>query len=354
MPLLASCGQRSSNGIPPTDASVDAPAADDGSVAGDGATADLLAPDAGPLLVSCAVDPPYLVVVQPASGDPVTLVRVPLSFSRAANGIKVDAVTQLNNAIAPVTLRTWDISTFSGPPGFAGSAVPMVGQKAAVRFTAKATSLAAESDACTSAPWKRPGGTLHVVGSTTEGGAFEVDCSYGLSLGGSSPERLRFACAKGVAGWLGGNGSESPGILATSVPAVALLANGGVHVQNLDAAATLSGLTATGALVTGHHPPAGLSCPTSTDPAPWPLSAGTHTLWTGGNSSQTWNGPVAPLEQADANWLFQQNGAAPAPGFCAASTSPPTCPPPVLQLVLTGSSSAGSYQWESDLFTCVN
>ena len=43
---------------------------------------------------------------------------------------------------------------------------------------------------------------------------------------------------------------------------------------------------------------------------------GTATLWRGRSSDETWDGPVAPGAQVDANWYYAQNGASAAAGYC--------------------------------------
>jgi hypothetical protein len=324
----------------------------DGGNPTDGSAGDLSTADLGPLTVSCHLDGPTLLVRQPASGPSSTLARLPLSFSHAASGIKITSVTQTNTG-GTTPIRTWNASTFAGPPGFTGSAIPTTGNTSAgVLFSATDASLQSEVDACGVAPWKRPSGQLHVVGSTQEGGEFAVDCGYGLSYGGNNAEPLRFACARGLAGWLGGSGSDAPAISQFAVPIAGVLASAGVHVHNIDAAA-LSGVSATAGTVTGHArqvvPPA---CPMG-DPAPWTLGAGIHELWNGTSSAQIWSGPVAPSTEEYVHWLFQQDGAMLPSGLCVpAGMGIDSCPPPILQVVITGTSSAGTYQWESDLFEC--
>jgi hypothetical protein len=85
----------------------------------------------------------------------------------------------------------------------------------------------------------------------------------------------------------------------------------------------------------------------------WTLTSGSNTLWNGPSSTHTWSGPVTPGAQADANWQYELNGAMPMSGYCVPnSLTPMSCPAPVNQVVLTGTSSAGPFQSESDLFNC--
>lgn len=313
--------------------------------------------DGGALTVTCAYDTPFVIVAQSTGAGPATTVlRLPLQFSGAASGITLTSVTQLESGTPSTTVRTWDVASIHGPAGFTGTATPMSGYpNPVVRFTATAPSVNLETTACSQRPWQRPAGTLHVVGSTTEGGHFEVDCSLGLNYGGRGPEPLRFACAHGVPGWLGGGGSQSPSIGSVTTPIVALLASSGIHAHNIGTA-DATGFTALGATLSAHVStvlPPGVTCPT-TDPPAWTLGTGMHTLWNGSSSANVWSGPVAPGSEADANWMFQQNGVGTMSGYCAPpSTGTMDCPPPVIQVVLTGTSSAGPFEWESDLFQCL-
>jgi hypothetical protein len=306
--------------------------------------------DLGPLSVSCALGSPYLVVTKPPMGDSTTLVRVPLHFSHAATGVSITSVTQLSEA-SGATLRTWDGSQLQGPPGWNGTATPDVGATdATVLWTVSTTALAAETAACAQPPWARTGGTFHVVGSTNEGGGFAVDCSYDLHYHGASGEPIPFACASGVAGWLGDTSGMD--IQTVTNPIVALLVETGVHVHNL--AAAVDGFTATGLTIYAHAPGGGMpGCP-SEDPAPAALSGGMETLWRGTSGTQIWSGPVAPGEELlDVGLEYQQIGATSPPGFCVKASTMMTCPPMVLELTITGTSSAGAYRWESSLFTCI-
>ena len=136
---------------------------------------------------------------------------------------------------------------------------------------------------------------------------------------------------------------------------MALLASSGIHAHNI-ATTDATGFIASGATVTAHVStvlPPGVTCPT-TDPPAWTLGAGMHTLWNGSDTTHIWSGPVAPNAEADANWMFEQNGAGAMSGFCVPpSTGTMDCPPPVLQIVLTGTSAAGPFEWESELFQCL-
>jgi hypothetical protein len=340
---LAAC---SSNPAPSPDFGAGPVTPGDASVV-DGAVSPQLG-DLGPLEVSCGgLNLPYLVVTHPPSGPDTTLVRVALRFSHAATEVTISSVSQLSSDMPATTLRTWDATQLAGPPGWSGTATPDVGQTAAVVvWTGTASALAVESSACTLPPWQRPGGTLHVVGSTHEGGAFATDCSYSLRYNGALPEKLPLACAAGVAGWV-----DDVDLNTTTTPIVALTVYTGVHVYDL-AGTALDGITATGATVYGH---AGVPMPgcSTGDPAPWTLSGGDYTLWRGSGSMQVWDGPVTPGAQVDANLLYALNGGVPMAGFCPmGATGPMSCPPRLLQIALSGNSSAGAYRFESSLFDC--
>ncbi len=352
----------SSHAVNPPDAGADSARDDaapsDGGRPHDGAmSADAPAVDGGALKVSCGYDTPTLVVTRSSGGGPATtLLRLPLQFSGAASGITISSVTQRAADSGMTTIRDWKVASLVPPAGFAGSVAPSSGYpNPTVLFTATAGALTSETDACAQKPWDRPGGTIHVSGTTKEAGGFEVDCGYGLSFGGNGAEPLRFACATGTPGWLGGQGSESPGITYVTSPIEAVLAAAGVHAYGA-ASAPVTGFTVTGATLTAHVSaivPPGVMCP-MTDPAPWTLTGGMSTLWNGPDSSHVWSGPVTPGQQADANWFYQLSGAMPMSGYCVpASVDPMSCPPPVDQAVITGMSSAGPFAWESDLFNCI-
>ncbi len=333
-------------------------AADGGSPVDGQAPADSTSPpgDGGAVSVTCGYETPILVVTQSPGNGASTLLRLPLRFSAAASGITVTAVTQLSPGDAGTVLRTWSTASLQPPAGFSGSFTPLnETPQPSLLFTASTTSLMTETDSCKQPPWNRDGGTIHVTGTTHESGAFALDCSYGNDEGlGGLP--LPFACATGIPGWLGGDGSDTPSIQPITSPVVTLLASAGLGVFNPGASAA-TGFVATGATITAHVNPGpmmpGVTCP-MTDPAPWSLQGGMTTLWSGGGSQDTWSGPAAPGQEADANWFYQLSGGSAMAGFCVpASMNPMSCPPPMDQIVVTGMSSSGAFQWESNLFMCV-
>jgi hypothetical protein len=79
-----------------------------------------------------------------------------------------------------------------------------------------------------------------------------------------------------------------------------------------------------------------------------------NTLWSGGGSMDTWSGPAGANVETDANWFYQLSGGTAMAGYCSApSMGAMTCPLAADQVVLTGTSSAGPFQWESNLFNCI-
>jgi hypothetical protein len=358
--LLLACGSASTAQDRASDAGRDSPlsgdAASDAPGAQDAVTTDAQASgDGGKLAVACSSESPYLVVTKPSagSGPSTTLLRLPLFFSAKATGITLTSVTQHAADTAMTTLRTWKVSSLAPPSGFDGTFDPVT-LPAYLLYLASDTALESETQACTQAPWQRPMGTIHVTGSTHEGGNFAFDCPYGFDGDLVSAEPLGLSCATGIPGWLGGDGSLTPSIMGVTSPVEALLVSTGVQAVDLGPAPA-TGFTATGVTITAYDDPSlimpGLMCPT-TSPTPWTLSGGT--LWAGGSSMDVWSGPAAPNVQTNANWFYSQNGAQPEAGFCVPpSTSPMSCPPPADQIVLRGSSSAGPFQWESGLFACI-
>ena len=82
-------------------------------------------------------------------------------------------------------------------------------------------------------------------------------------------------------------------------------------------------------------------------------------LWKGQSSNEIWSGPAPASAEAWANWMWQLVGVQFPAGVCfKPSTTPPEpgkeCTRPILQIELTGTSSAGPWTWESDLFQCMD
>jgi hypothetical protein len=304
----------------------------------------------GPVTMSC--DAPSLIVVRDVEGSggkAESIARLALSLSGPVTGLQITGVEQVD--LQAQTLRSWAGADFTGPPGFDGSVQADDTNQYRVALWASAPALQAETDACDLKPWERSG-TLKVSAVTNEGGPIQFDCGLGLGLGGRGPESLRWTCAKGLPGWLDG----MTGIENVAAPVTAALADSTIHVLNSSANA-YSGFAADGATLAAYFAD-GFSKPCTAPPESWDFPPGTHDLWRGQSSNDAWSGPVAPGENDWAYWMWQLVGAQFPQGVCfVPDPNPPTdptqiCEEPVLGLTLSGNSSAGSWEWESDLFQC--
>jgi hypothetical protein len=308
-----------------------------GSAGGSSPTAQCQDPKGGPVLVIVS-DP------EGATGKADAVLRVPLSFSAPVSGLVLGSVEQRD--AGDQLLRSWNAADFSGPPGFDGNVAWDNGQ-APVVLVARTTALEVETEGCALAAWERKG-KVTVAGSTNEGGAFEVECDVGNSYYSGQ----RWSCAKGLPGWLYGQTS----VTNTITPYPFALADSTIHVQNTSASAwtsfAVTGATLHAGFTSSFDPPC------TSPPETWELADGKHDLWRGQTSDDKWSGPVAPGSHDWANWFWQKSGAQLPDGVCfKPSTEPPTdpfdqCQNPILQLMLRGTSSAGAWEWESDLFEC--
>jgi hypothetical protein len=94
-----------------------------------------------------------------------------------------------------------------------------------------------------------------------------------------------------------------------------------------------------------------LKCPGA--PGDWSPIGGTHAIWRGASSTDTWSGPVAQNVEESASWFWQQTpGSVPAGYINDPTTGDPstTCPPVNDRFVLRGTSSAGTWEWEGGWF----
>ncbi len=296
---------------------------------------------------------PTLLVVSDAAGaagKSETVLRIPLSFGGPVTGLTLDSVEEQDGS--GTTLRAWTASDFHGPPGFDGSVQADPANYYEAVLAASAPSVQAETDACAAKPWERNGKVI-AKGTTHEGGPFQVECGLALGLGGKGPESLRFACAKGLPGWL----EEQTGISNVTSPVLAALAQSEIHVENTSSAAW-DGFVATSATLHAYFADTFLK-PCTSPPDTWDFPAnGLHQLWRGQTSNDAWSGPVAAGTTDWANWMWQLTGIQFPDGVCfAPNPQPPPdpsqmCQEPMLQITLSGSSGAGAWQWESDLFDC--
>lgn len=327
---------------------VDAPSPDvgtavvDGGPASDGGLAsDVSALDAAGPEIRCAPSAgPYLVVTADDAlyGGDSTLARLPIYVMGSVTGLRVLGVEE---TLAEAAVRTWDAASFEAPAGFDGTA-----SNAITTFDAVTAADARELAQCANDPWDRVGGALTVRLTTDQTGEISVNCAIGVDYGGRGPEVLELACARGVPGWLG----PRPNVSGPTMPAAFRLASSETHARSTGP--SVDGFVATSAVLRTTYGafPGETTC---AGPAEWAITTGTHQLWRGGSSTETWSGPVAAGAEESANWLWQEPGTLPA-GFCFPPGSPPgACVRPVISLTVLGTSSAGEWSWESDLFDCL-
>ena len=346
--LTSACDGEST---PPDDAAVgrDSESSPDTAVPPDSAITDA-AGDAptGTTEIRCYdFDGPSIVVTRMPDGSAETLLRVELGFRGGATGIVVDEVVQRDPLDQVV--RRWTAP--NAVPGFDGTlaARPGFPEPRAV-WTATAPSDASELAVCDQPWYQRAGGHLEVSGATAQTGPFSVRCELNWHPA-ALDESLRFACARGIPGWLP---DTFDALTDVSTPIdVVLLGTAAAAYGN--SPADVTGLVATEVTVRSHLDT--VFNPSCLEPVEtWDPTGGAHTIWNGTSSTQIWSGPIPPGEIADFHWSFQVDGDAPS-GYCVApddGTLPPgeACPAPSLQVVLRGTSSAGDWEWESDAFGC--
>jgi hypothetical protein len=322
----------------------------DGDVGGDtglGGDAAVLPDGSEPgVNVTCNVhDGPSLVITRPWSGGGVarTLARVDLAFDGAATGVVIEEVVRMDADGA--ILRTWDGAAFAAP-GFDGTVSPREGVPTpVVHFTAADDALASDVERCDAEPLARNGGSFIVRGMTRESGAFETSCT--LSNERLFDSDLRFACARGLSGYLFGY----PGF-GTATEHAITIAESQIAAYG-DAPAAIDGIVADGLTVRSFVEDAGF-IPVCGPAQTWDATGGTHAIWRGMTSTDIFSGPVAPGTEERAQYFFQVPGAGPT-GFCfppGPADPADECLRPALQLVVTGTSSAGPWEWEGGVFTC--
>jgi len=305
--------------------------------------------DGGTLSVSCSLGSgPVLVVTRGVAGTTrdETLLRIPLQFSGAASGIEIMSVEQRDGDDAVV--RTWPVGELAPPAGFDGRAVARYDAPSpTVLFTATADAHDHEQTLCDGELVDRESaGSVSIDGSTNEGGVFHVECRLGLDFGGRGMERLPFRCARGVAGWLETNSTR---VFQATTPIVAALVEARPTIHALgpmldDFASTEAVIFASSADDFGF--------PACRGPVEWRTITDRQILWRGTSSADVWSGPVAPGTEESVNWFSQTNESLP-DGICAVpDMGAPTCHQPSTRAILRGTSSAGTWEWESDLFTC--
>lgn len=336
----------------------DAGAAGDGGVfdAGEGTDAGPPEGDAGPPVTETSVrcwgfDAPTITVTRDsAGGGDEAMLRLELAFEGGASGIAIEHIVQTDASDAEV--RRWDPASLTPPDGFTGRADTRDGvPEPRVIWTATDAATASELALCEQ-PWhSRAGGRIDVTGRT-DAGPFDVSCSLDWQPRGVG-EQLRFACARGVTGYLP-DAYDAISDITDPVDWV-LLGTRAEAYGNADA--PIEGLVATEVEVRSYLDTT--FDPHCSEPSPlWSPSGGTHTLWRGMTSEDVYAGPVAPGRLERFWWDYQQAGSA-APGYCVPpddGSAPPDeyCSPPALQIVVRGTSSAGPWEWESDAFTCLD
>ncbi|MFK7987574.1 MAG: hypothetical protein AB8I08_16260 [Sandaracinaceae bacterium] len=321
------------------------PALDAGFDAGPGADAGPPT-DGGTISIDCDIgEGPRLIVTRDDAlhGSSSAVLRLPLRVSGAVTSLEVVQVTETLDGLET---RGWTGAMFRGPE----AATPMPGDPTpTVVLSAVSDADPAELAECDAAPWDRSPGQLVARIRTDQTGEVDVTCDLGAAFGARGPESLALACAAGVPGWLGDprmSGVTSPTVFRFLDSQTLAFNSGSTAVDGFvpqEARAT----TAYGAF------PGETTCGS---PTSFTTTAGTHQLWRGSTSEDTWTGPVAPGAQEVANYMWQEPNALPE-GFCYPLPGPGVpigeeCIRPVVSMTLSGGSSAGPFTWESDIFDC--
>lgn len=340
--VMEDAGPRVDGAVPMTDGG----GADSGLPPGDGGPPA----DGGVVMIVCTdYEGPNLIVTRDDAlhGRSSALFRISLELDAAVTGL---AILALDEVLDGAPIRSVDPGVIRGPDGFDGRVTPSPGDpRPGILFTAVTNAAAAELAECDLDPWARHTGSVDVRLRTDQTGEVVVHCGLGSSYAGRGPEPVRLACARGVPGWVG----SSPRISDITTPSVFRFMESPMLAHD-SGAVPVDGFVATGATIrstvrtfTGEMPCA--------DPAEWTATGGTHQLWRGSSSVETWSGPVAPGAEERANWMWQEMGSLPA-GFCfPPGVGPPDeCLHPTLFIALRGSSSAGAWEWESDIFDCLD
>lgn len=329
----------------------DAGAATDGGGGGldAGTVTDAGAPpaDGGTVSLRCASGEPRLIVTTDDAlhGGTSALLRAPIEVRGAVTGLRVLRATQ---SFGGVVDRTWEAAELEAPPGFDGAVADEPGVPAVVLFRGVADADSTEIDQCARAPWERDAGSVSLSVTTDQTGEVTLECSFGPGFGGRGPEPLGVACARGVPGWL-----PRASISDIDTPRVFRFMESETVAHNSGPSA-VNGFVASDATVTSGFGgfPGETEC---ASPDTWTPGGGTHQLWRGTTSNDTWTGPVAPGAEERAHWMWQEGGALLPATFCFPPDlgEPGACIRPVMSITLRGASSAGPWQWESDIFDCV-
>jgi len=348
---LAACGSTPRSGVDggsAVDSSrTDAAASDAAALDATLSDAALLADGAAVPEVRCASGfGPFLIVTRDdlLRTESSVVARLPIQISGAVSGL---AILGVDETLDGVSVRAWDITTIAAPPGFDGTVTPVDGTPSPTTlFTAVADAAVSELAECDLTPWERSDGALVVRLRTNETGELTVTCSIGVDYAARGSEPIDLACARGVPGWLG----PRPALSSFTSPGAFRVMETPTLAYN-SGATSVDGFVATGIALrnaTGAFRGETACAP----PTEWTSSSGRHQLWRGSSSVETWSGPVAPVSEERASWLWQEPGALP-DGFCYRSMGPPgECVRPTISLTLSGTSSVGAWAWESDIFDC--
>jgi hypothetical protein len=271
---------------------------------------------------------------------------VHLAFDGATTGVVIDEVARVvaDDAVA----RVWDGALFDGPPGFDGTVTPRPGDPMPiVAFMAADDARTEELDLCDVSAPDRDAGTFRVRGRTDRGGPFETTCS--LSNRWLFDSDLRVSCARGLPGFLHGYPT-----FATADPYPVAIADSEI-AGYADSTMPVTGLAADSLTARSYVDEDDPFRPACGGAQSWTAPAGTHVIWRGRTSDDVYTGPIAPGTEESAFYMFQIPGSIPS-GFCfppSDGTSPEEeCARPSVQLVVSGTSSAGRWEWEGGLFNC--
>lgn len=325
-------------------------ATDGGGIADGGSYDGGTAGDAGNVQIGCAYDAPHLVVTRDdvLHGRSSTTLRLVVQAMGEVNDLRV---MRVDERIGDAMVRAWDVASLAAPAGFDGRLAPVEGNPSPrVLFLGVADATEAELDVCELDPWARGTGSLEVTVSTRETGAVSFACQLGLTYSGRGPEPIRISCAEGVPGFL-----RHPRMSSIRTPVTASVVDAEIDFVNPGAGAPVDSFAAD-VLAARTHTETFVLEEACAEPATYAPAGGRHDLWRGMTSSDVWSGPVAPRTEERLNWFWQIAGELLPDGFCIAPDPMPMpgmeCLRPVISLEVGGTSSAGRWRVESDLFDC--